>query len=322
MNKDLLAQLIHKYKVGTASVEEIFVLEQFWRTAQQRSVIDGMTPEQVESLREAIFSKIHTRIGFEAKPQKQAFKSRQVFMRSWRYAVAASIILLIATVAIVRWPVERDVEIRTAFGEQRAVKLPDNSDVTLNGNTILRYKTNWNETEDREVWIEGEGFFSVKHTKNDSRFVVHASDRLNVEVLGTKFNVRSRALKSEVMLAEGKVKLDMKNSQAASVYLKPGELAVLTDKKLVKEVVKDQRYTSWLTHTLMFDRTPLRDVARLLHDTYGLEVQFGSEQMMDLELSGEISSASADDILKGISQIFNLKIERKDQRVLIFSERQ
>ena len=145
---------------------------------------------------------------------------------------------------------------------------------------------------------------------------------MNVEVLGTKFNVRSRALKSEVMLAEGKVKLDMKNSQAASVYLKPGELAVLTDKKLVKEVVKDQRYTSWLTHTLMFDRTPLRDVARLLHDTYGLEVQFGSEQMMDLELSGEISSASADDILKGISQIFNFKIERKDQRVLIFSERQ
>lgn len=312
MSKELLARLIQKYRSGTASEEDILMLERFWKTARQNSVLDTMPAEQVKILREAIFSRIHSQIGIEPVQRKQ------VFVSIWRYGIAASIVLLIASVAIMRWPGQRDIEIRTAFGEQLAVKLPDNSDVTLNGNTVLRYKSNWNESEDREVWIEGEGFFSVKHTKSDSRFVVHASDRLNVEVLGTKFNVRSRALKSEVMLSEGKVKLDMKNSQAASVYLKPGELAVMTDKKLSKEVVKDKRYTSWLTHTLMFDRTPLRDVARLLHDTYGLEVRFDDEQMMNLELSGQISSATADDILMGISQIFNLKIDRKDKGVVIF----
>lgn len=332
MNKDLLARLIQKYRSGTASEEEILQLEQFWKDAQENSVIDTLPPDEVKILREAIFSKIEARIstgsaeqtaGNDVEPveRRHLFVGRRHrFAAAWPYGIAAAIVLLVAAALMVRWPRNQDIEIRTGFGEQLAVMLPDSSDVTLNGNTVLRYRSDWNESKDREVWIEGEGFFSVRHTKLDTRFVVHASEQLNVEVLGTKFNVRSRALKSEVMLAEGKVKLDMENSKAASVYLKPGELAVMTNKKLSKHVVNDKRYTSWLTHTLMFDRTPLRDVARLLYDTYGLEVRFANERMTDLELSGQISSATADDILMGISQIFNLKVERKDARVVVFSE--
>jgi transmembrane sensor len=337
MNNDQLTRLIQKYKSGSASAEEISVLEQFWKDAQQNSVLEKLSTEEAKILREAIFSKIQERIGVETragKPRKEVESEARDLQagheavvpthdfRIWRYGIAASIIFFIATVALLRWPRNKDIEIHTGFGEQLAVMLPDSSNVTLNGNTVLRYKSDWDESVDREVWIEGEGFFSVKHTKHDTRFVVHASERLNVEVLGTKFNVRSRALKSEVMLAEGKVKLDMENSKAESVYLKPGELAVMIDKKLSKHVVTDKRYTSWLTHTLMFERTPLRDVARLLYDTYGLEVQFADERLMNLELSGQISSASADDILMGISQIFKLKVDRKDARVVVFLERE
>jgi ferric-dicitrate binding protein FerR (iron transport regulator) len=70
--------------------------------------------------------------------------------------------------------------------------LPDNSTVILNANSSLRYQENWEAELLREVWVDGEAFFSVVHTHNHQRFRVNVTDDLKVEVLGTEFNVKDR----------------------------------------------------------------------------------------------------------------------------------
>lgn len=312
MDKQLLAKLISRYKSGQATADEKFLLEAFWIDAQKNnSVLDGLSDDQLDVLQNGIFAKIQQRIGSFDLPEKNHVIPR------WSYPIAASVIFLITTFTLTFWYVNKPIEVRTGYGERRVVTFPDHSSVTLNGNTLLRYTRSWDDDKTREVWIDGEGFFSVKHTSNHQKFLVHASNQLNVEVLGTKFNVKSRALKSEVMLTEGKVKLEMQDSKNPSVFLKPGELAVLSNKKLSKREVKNHQYTSWLNYTLLFDRTTLRDVAALLEDTYGLHVVFTDTTLQDRELSGEISSSDVSDILTAISQIFNLKVERKNQTVII-----
>lgn len=315
MDRYLLAQLIKRYRSGQATEQERYLLEEIWKSAElDTSTIDSLSSQELETLKVKIFASTRRRIQEIEKTKR----SRRI--RPWVFSVAASVSLAIIASVVVFWYASRPREIRTGFGERLAVTLPDQSTVTLNGNSVLRFNKVWNDHDRREVWIDGEGFFAVKHTKSNQKFIVHASSQLNVEVLGTKFNVKSRDLKSEVMLTEGKVKLDVQNAPVASVFLKPGELATMSDKKLSKRAVKDRQYTSWLNYTLLFDRTTLREAAILLKDTYGLHVTFKDEGLEDRELSGEISSANVDDILLAISQIFNLKVERNGYEVTISSK--
>jgi transmembrane sensor len=137
-------------------------------------------------------------------------------------------------------------------------------------------------------------------------------------VLGTKFNIKTRDQSSEVVLTEGKLKVALNRSDSAKeVILKPGDLATVQDKDLSTRSVRHHKYTSWMDNKLFFERTPLRDLAGVLRDTYGLTVKFEDPTLEQRELSGEISSATADDILYAIAETFDLKIERDGQVVTI-----
>jgi transmembrane sensor len=74
-----------------------------------------------------------------------------------------------------------------------------------------------------------------------------------------------------------------------------------------------------LSGQLLFDKTPLREVAEMLEQTYGIHVQFQDEEMKSKELSGEISSATADDILKAIVETFDLQVVRDGDTVKLNS---
>lgn len=329
MNKTELAQLIHKFRSGKATVEERQALEAYWETAKtDRALINRMSLDEQQHLKEETFQSIQQRLGLKKEKGVRLFPiSRSV------YKVAASLILFMSLASV--WYIMRtqkpvpqeavatvDNEIQTKYGERITITLPDESSVVLNGNSKLRYANNWSDDQVREVWIDGEGFFAVQHTKNHQKFIVHTREGLSVEVLGTKFNVKTRESGSEVLLTEGKVKLNVDNKAASAVYLSPGELATVKEKKLSKRVVKeDTQYTSWVKSKLVFDKTPLQELAQILRETYGLQVSFQDAELKERQLSGEISSATADDILFAIAETFNIKVTTMDDGSVIFSSR-
>src|SRR5690606_15777064 len=94
----------------------------------------------------------------------------------------------------------------TGYGETRKINLPDGSLVVLNANSELKYESNWQQAPMREVWLQGEAFFEVVKTTEEKQFIVHTGS-LDVEVLGTQFNVHNRHQKVQVVLSSGKVKL-------------------------------------------------------------------------------------------------------------------
>ena len=316
MNQEKLAQLIKRYRSGTATAEEIALLEKTWSDGEsQTSLSNNHTEEQLADIEREMFVSIKNEIQQRERPSRKSIVYRPAV-----YKVAATLLLRMA--ASIWWFNSSNglMEIKTAFGEQRTVTLPDQSTIVLNGNSVVRYASNWDEESPREVWIEGEGFFSVIHTKNHQKFVVHGVRELNVEVLGTKFNVKTRQCNSEVMLAEGKVKLQLGESDTTrSIFLKPGELATVKDKKLSTQSVNQQRYTSWVANKLFFERTPLRDLSVVLRDTYGLKVTFSEPGLESRELSGEISASSVGEILYAVGETLDLKIEQEGQLVTISS---
>lgn len=312
MDKEKLADLIKRYKSNSATPEEIARLEKFWRDAREgTSFRDDHTSDELQEIERNMFKSIKLEIVKHERVQRKPLLISPFF-----YKAAALLVVLLSVTLWWYASSNSQIEIRTGFGERLTVTLPDKSTVDLNGNSVLRYSGDWNKKAPREVWIEGEGFFSITHTKDDQKFLVHAPNQLNVEVLGTKFNVKARCSVSEVMLAEGKVKLGLaEDVEAEALILKPGELAVMQNKRLSKRMVKQRKYTSWVENKLFFEQTPLSELAVLLRDTYGLKVIFNDPDLETRELSGEISSANADDILYAVAETFNLHVKKEGQSV-------
>ncbi len=149
-------------------------------------------------------------------------------------------------------------KIITPKGKNFEITLPDGSRVWLNASSSLAY-TNSFLTGNREVILEGEGYFEI--TPDKARpFRVLSSSQV-VRVLGTHFNIKSyegEAVKTTLL--EGSVHIESKLLD--KVILKPDEESTLQDGKSGFEVrkVKAQNALAWRNGYFRFDNASLRSV--------------------------------------------------------------
>ena len=232
---------------------------------------------------------------------------------------AAAVVLILLSGPVVWWvwdSVWANPMYTTAYGETKELVLPDGSSVTMNANSRLRYRVLTDPQPVREVYLEGEAFFSVIHRADHQPFVVRTRD-LDVQVLGTEFNVNTRRGRTQVVLDDGRVDLMLPTEQ--KTQMKPGELAEYqADDTLVHtEIVDTERFIKWRDRTLTFDDTPLQEVALLLEENYGVEVTFGNPRLRDKRVSGEISAQKLDTILRALSKLFGISIQHTGNTVRI-----
>ncbi|MDQ4140221.1 MAG: FecR domain-containing protein [Bacteroidota bacterium] len=229
--------------------------------------------------------------------------------------------LMVAAVGFYFYQKTKELRYRTGFGETATIVLPDKSTVVLNSNSKLILKNNWSSIKDREVWLEGEAFFSVvkKTGRGDARFLVHTGN-MDVKVLGTKFNVNSRKARTRVVLNSGKVQLNAgKLAPGKTTIMEPGELAELTpDKKeFVKKKVNPCVYSSWIHKKLLFDDTSIKEIADLLEDNYGFQVKLADSNLKDRKLTGEVYVEDAETLLTALSKSFQLEIIQNGNTLII-----
>jgi ferric-dicitrate binding protein FerR (iron transport regulator) len=267
---------------------------------------------------ETLWSRIRQNAGVAPAETPFVAVHRNPFGRVWRIAAAVAVFLL-AALGVWRWqrPSSQPTEIRTAYGQTRRLTLPDGSVVTLNANSRLRYDETWTTGTDRRVQLDGEAFFEVTHLPSNARFVVHTA-QLDVEVLGTKFNVNSRAHLARVTLKEGRVKVaDLADRH--SLVMKPGETVEWTEQKpvLTQKTVRPERYAAWTEKRLVFDGTPLPEVAQMLEDNFGLTVRIENPALLTKTLSGEIALDTEDLLLQALRDLYGLRVTRTDSTVVL-----
>lgn len=239
------------------------------------------------------------------------------------FARVAAIITLLIAAAVVLYKVKSNSIIRynTGYNEMAEIILPDSSTVWLDANSEIWYSPDWSKT--REVHLSGVGFFSVIHLESNKKFFVHA-DEMSVEVLGTKFEIKNRRGKTRVVLQEGSVKLDIPTtSQPDDLIMKPGELIEYSveEEGIILKNVNASTYTAWIRNELIFENTPLREVAETIEDIYGYAVTFDSPELPNRTLTAKISNKSDINLLIDIlEEVFNLKIHKNDKELEIMSE--
>ncbi|MDI3320581.1 FecR family protein [Pinibacter soli] len=243
----------------------------------------------------------------------------------WKYAAAAAVVITAG--AGYWWGSNRDVTVTTKYAEKKKIELPDHSIVTLNANSTLRYSNKWNAGKPREVWIDGEAFFEVNHpngfdvTKESSRFIVH-TDQLNVQVLGTSFNVDNRHQVTTVALNNGKVQLDLKNDEGSKIVLAPGDVVTFSAAKkiLLNQKAVPDKISAWKNNRLEFDKTPMKEVITMLEDNYGFKVRVEDDEVYNKTISGAVSTENDTILLASISAAINMQLERKGKEIVIRNE--
>lgn len=214
---------------------------------------------------------------FIAKNPNLKSERAPIFLRSkkriYRYSVAATILALIGLVFFYNSPKPNSYS--TAYGEYKNIELPDGSQVTLGANSKLRLGDDWTLAVDRKVWLEGEAYFNVKPIKSTkTKFTVITND-VNVEVLGTSFNVDNRKADTKVILDEGKIKLNIKDNLNQQLLLNPGEKVVYVSKsrKLPKKAIAKKEETSWRDGVMIYTNTPLNVVLSKIEDIHGIHLK-------------------------------------------------
>jgi transmembrane sensor len=233
-------------------------------------------------------------------------------------AVAASVVLLISA-ALYLYSDHLFYNIyATSYGMTQNILLDDGSEVTLNANSTLKVPRNLSEDKVREVWLDGEAFFSVTKRPDKVRFMVH-TENISVEVLGTKFNVNNRRGATEVVLDEGSVKLTSSEAdQISPVIMKPGDYVVLhkTDTSFKKMAVKPEKYTAWQANKLIFEDTPLREVAEKIEDYYGVKIRIDNKQLGSRQVTGTLPNNDLGVVLKSLSMSHDLEIVRQTDYII------
>lgn len=227
--------------------------------------------------------------------------SRWRTMRKW-VAVAA---LLVFAAGIYWWQLGSTPaykEVYTQFGETRQVQLPDGSIAMLNANTNLRYTDG-----SREVWIKGEAFLEVAKTVDKAKFTVHTDD-YDVVVHGTRFNVLDRgAGRRAVMLEEGAVELKARGHEP--VQLQPGEWIQLRNGRLDKSMTDGKAQLAWKDHKLFFEKTLLPEVAAMIAEHYGVQVQV-DPALDQMAVSGIFPNDNLDILVQALQTAQGFRIER------------
>lgn len=233
--------------------------------------------------------------GVAAQADAEGMKKPSGFVRHRRWmAYAAAILLLLVSWLIYRPSADPYIRYQTGYGENKEIRLPDGSRVVLNANSSLRFGQTWKEQ--REVWVEGEAFFEVReittapdghHNRHLVKFIVHTS-QVDVEVVGTSFNVKDRRGSTEVVLNTGKILLE---NDGKKLEMLPGEIARVAagQKDLSKHTVNPDFFVSWKEHRFVFYHTSIREIAEMLEDTYGYEVQLDDKEISHKKLTSTVS---------------------------------
>ena len=196
--------------------------------------------------------------------------------------------------------------------------LPDGSLVWLNAASSLRYPTAFGGTK-REVELQGEAYFEV--VSNTAKPFIVKTDKQQLQVLGTVFNVNAYANEPDVTttLVSGKVALKTVDS-GASTILNPDEQASLGSAGYRVKQVNSEAYTAWTSGEFRFVATPLPEVIRQIERWYDLDVDY-NRIPENVKIHASIrNDKKLSSVLYVLERMANIKLKIEGRRLQVMSE--
>ncbi len=301
-----------RWLAGELSEEEIAKLdpEELRKMEQIRDVAGQLDPGNWDE--ENSWKVLQDRLIQPESLQLKRKKSNLGSLFYWSLGIAAS--LLVGIVSWIYIHQTEPVEVITGLGEHQRVFFPDSSIVIINAESQISYvPDSWNQS--RTVNLEGEAYFEVKE---GNTFTVTTS-KADVIVLGTSFNINTRADQHTTICYTGKV-------QVANHELERSEIltsrmgVMVSDEWKVFSLEKETNAPGWINGKFTYQSI---DFVEVIDE---LERQFGKQIVSDVELetigtyTGYFFKDDLSEALKSVCDPVGLKYEVREDGTIHLSK--
>lgn len=214
-------------------------------------------------------------------------------------------------------------EVIIPYGKRSEILLADGTKVWLNAGSRLAFPSKFNG-KNREVFLEGEACFKVTENKKQP-FIVNAGE-LNVEVLGTWFNVSAYQEDQviETVLLEGSVSVQKPSVLGIGLketVLKPNQKASF-NKKLKDIVVQYDPdadiVISWTEGWFQFSGESLKSVLNKLERYYNIEVVLPEHFPSTERITGKLDlKDSPQEVLQALADVAKISYRVSEDKIYI-----
>ena len=240
--------------------------------------------------------------------------------RSWRgpqrLLLASAALALLAFVTVRYWNSVISDSYLTGIGEQRTIQLADGSTVELNAKSTIQVHLT---DKQRDVMlIDGQALFRVAKDKQRP-FVVHVGDE-QVRAVGTEFDVYKKPVATVVTVVEGRVEAsDLSGAGAAApVLLSAGEqLTVMPHTTPTPTPTDTAVATAWVQRRLMFEETPLSDVAEEFNRYNRRPLTIDDRELRKVKISGVYSSTDPSSLVNFLRGQNSMQIIETEKQVRV-----
>ena len=250
-------------------------------------------------------------------------------------AVAATVLVAVAGVTLyLKSP--RNVY-STGTGEQRSILLTDGSTIDLNARSRVRVR--FDDLGRHVDLIEGQALFRV--AKEARRPFIVAVNGTRVRAVGTEFDINQRRHMLVVTVVEGTVAVSgtaqaipaSPTQSQRPIVAQPGEILLGAGKQLTltpatanarsvarrstPHAVDVESATAWTHRRLVFDTTPLEDVAAEFNRNSTRTIVVEGRGLEDFHVSGAFSSTDVGSFLRFLRAQSGVVVIEEPERIVI-----
>jgi ferric-dicitrate binding protein FerR (iron transport regulator) len=250
------------------------------------------------------FLELKAKIAQRRHKKTAAYKFLQY---GWRVAVTAAAVFAGIIVLNGIWPkgsASEPFTIVTNLGERAQTILPDGSKIWVGACSKVAYYPATFFTKERRVHLIGEAYFEVE--KNEKQpFIVNSNNKLQVTVVGTKFNIRSNEDDRYITatLLEGSLCITAPGWNGKEIIMNSQEQLRFNQETgqsdwYVCPTAKE--YIGWVHGKLHFEQASLSEIATYLERYYNIDITITGERLKHEKFTCDFETT------ENIYQIFSI----------------
>lgn len=206
-------------------------------------------------------------------------------------------------------------------GQRAQITLQDGTEVWLNAQSTLVYPSQFSK-KNRTVEITGEAFFDV--TQEKKRPFIVSTQHIDMEVLGTQFNVYSYPGAGYIQtdLIEGSVRIYQTNDEKSSIILKPNEQVIIRGNNMTVSNTHNPEHMLWRNGIYAFNNERLIVIIEKLQLYYDVKIVVEDPEIFNVRYTGKFRQRDGiDEILRIIQKIQPFKIEKdRDNNIITLTK--
>jgi len=192
-------------------------------------------------------------------------------------------------------------ELFAPFCTRSELKLSDGSLVWLNSGSSIKYPDKFTG-KNRTVFLKGEAYFEVKSDR-EKPFIVETKS-LSVKATGTKFNVSgyTSADEAEVTLLSGKVEVNLTDNKKniKSSILDINQHFSFNKASGTTSIINEDpyKYISWKDGKLVFRNESLTQVIKKISQVFNIDIEIKGKEIQNYSYRATFHDESLSEILK------------------------